>query len=726
MNNERITSGRTRVTLGPLTAAIGIALAALGSTPVRADKPETQYRENLEEVWVLGERWNDYLEDDMSSSLYTADLLDTARTINIINSTLIREQNAVSLSDVLTNVPGISMQAGEGGTPAGDQLSIRGFSARSDIFIDGVRDFGGYARDTYLIDRVEIAKGPGSNYTGRGSTGGSINMVTKTATSQDFMIGSASLGNAEYARATVDWNQTLNEQSAFRINLLAHHNEVPGRDEVENTRFGFAPAITFGLGTDTRYLFMYSYLYQDNTPDYGIPWVPVTNTAIPEYRGQVPPVDRSNWYGMTERDYEKIGNSLATARFEHDFSDSVTLSSQFRWGNTDRDSLITAPRFISNTSTDIRRTDWKSRDQQDRILNNMTALMADFTTGSLLHSLVAGFELSDEYEINYARDITGNQPVTDLYHPTPDDYWGGTIFRTGASTRSEGFSTSLFLADTVALSEQWLVSAGLRWDRFHLDFTNTLADGTIQNFERTDAEPSFQGNVVYKPSPNGSIYVGYGNSFNPSGEDLTLIARGGDLEEIEPETSNSFELGTKWELMDERLLLTGALFHTEKTNAREADPVDTTLTISSGKQEVEGVEFGLVGQLTDRWNLMTGYTYMQSEVKETANPLIAGNDLANTPRNTFSLWTTYQLTPQLLLGGGAQFVGDRYSSTLNDRKAPSYTLFNAVLIWQMNPNYALRLNATNLTDEEYLANVGGGHVIPGDGLGVIVSLDVTL
>ncbi len=710
--------GRNRLTL---PAAIGLALATLPSTQALAGAEGSTAREGQEEVWVVGQHANDYLEDDIASQLYTADLLDTARTINIISADLIRDQGADSLADVLSNVPGISMQAGEGGAPAGDQLSIRGFSARTDIFIDGVRDFGGYTRDSYLLEQVEVAKGPGSNYTGRGSTGGSINMVTKTAQAGNFINGAASLGSDDYKRATLDINRQLSPGTAFRLNLMGHDADVPDRHEVKNTRYGIAPTITFGLDGNTRTILSYSHMTQDNVPDYGIPWVPANNTALPDYANMMPPVTDSNWYGMTERDYEDIDNDVFTARVEHDFSPGMAISSQLRWGETYRDSLITAPRFNSTDSTDIRRTDWKSRDQTDRIVDLLTILTADFNTGNFQHSLATGFEISDEHEKNYARAITGDQPVTDLYHPTPNDLWGGTIYRTGALARSDGFSTSLFLADTLTLNEHWLVTAGVRWDEFELKFRNVAADGTVSPYQRTDAEWSYQASVVYKPAEYGSIYLGYGTSFNPSGEGLTLSTR--NLEDIEPEEGKSMELGTKWELFNSNLLLNAALFRTEKTNARENDPVDSTLIAVVGEQRVDGIELGAVGRLNERWNVIAGYTWLDSEVTKSVIPGQAGNELSNTPQNTYSIWTTYQFTASLQLGVGTQYVDERYSNNNNERIAPSYQLWSAMLAYQFDNGFGLRLNANNLADEDYAANVGGGHYIPGEGRSVILSAD---
>lgn len=722
-------------TTDALRIAISVALTTWTSGHLMAQDPDSQNRNQrpekteIDEVHVIGQQSDTYKADRMSSPQFTANLLDTAKTVHVITSEIMRDQGTDSLTDILNNVPGISMQAGEGGTPAGDQLSIRGFSARTDIFVDGTRDFGGYTRDSYNLEQVEVAKGPGSSYSGRGSTGGSINLVSKTARAEDFISGTGSFGNADYKRGTLDVNRQLGDTTAIRLNVLAHNAEVPDRDQAENTRYGIAPSLSFGLGTDTVYTLSYAHLQQDNVPDYGIPWVPATNTnaTLVPYRNRIAPVDDSNWYGLAERDYEEIRNDLITGKIEHAFSENVVLSNQLRWGRTDRDSMITAPRFVADvTSTNIRRTDWKSRDQKSTILNNLTSLTIDFDTGGIQHSLAAGIELSDEEELNHARTDTGAQPDTDLFNPTPDDAWGGTLIRTGAFTEGDGFSTSAFVADTVTLNEHWLVTGGLRWDRFKLDYANVPATGVASELSRTDKEWSYQGSIVYKPVRNGSIYAGYGTSFNPSSEGLSLSNAG--VAAVKPEESNTIELGTKWELFDEHLFLNAALFRTEKTNARESDPVTTGLTVLSGEQKVEGIELGAVGRLTDAWSIVAGYTWMDSEVTASVNPALVGVELANTPKNTFSLWTTYKIMRQLEFGLGTSYVDKRFSSTnmTNVRTAPAYQLVNAMVAYEVNQNLSFRLNATNLTDKDYLGSVGGGHSIPGDGRSVIISVSFNL
>ena len=261
----------------------------------------------------------------LSSPKYTEPLLDTPQTITVISKETMEEQGATTLRDVLKNVPGLTITAGEGGNPAGDNLTLRGFSARNDIFVDGVRDLSPQSRDPFNLEQVDVVKGPGSVYTGRGSTGGSINLLNKTPGIQRSFGGTLDFGTDETRRATADINLPFGDSFAFRLNMLAHHSGVAGRDVVEFERWGVAPSLTWGLGKPTRATISYYKLKQDNISDYGIPWVPVTNNALVEFRDRPAPVPRNTFYGLRNRDFERLNSDLVTLKFDHDFNDGLTL-----------------------------------------------------------------------------------------------------------------------------------------------------------------------------------------------------------------------------------------------------------------------------------------------------------------------------------------------------------------------------------------------------------------
>lgn len=694
--------------IAPLAAALGMALAAPAVHAFEASATD------LDAVEVKGEK-------RMSSPKFTQPLVDTPQSVTIVPAELMQAQGVTSLRDALRNVPGISMQAGEGGVPAGDNLSLRGFSARTDLFIDGIRDFGGYSRDPFNLEQIEVVKGPSSAQTGRGSTGGSINLASKTARTGDFGNVSVSADDAGLLRATADFNHQLGDTSAFRVALMGHDGGINGRDHVENQRFGVAPTLSFGLGTDTMTTISLFHLEQDNVPDYGQPWVPGINNAIPESRNQTAPVDRSTWYGILERDYETTRTDLVTVNVTHDFSDTVNLENITRWGASHRDSVITAPRFTADVnSTDITRAGPKTRDSRDGILANVTNLRADFTTGAIEHNLVVGLELSHEESKNHARieDSTVATPLTDLYHPDPHSPFSPLVRSAIGDTRAEADSAALYVFDTLTFNEHWELSGGLRWDRFEADSlmwqVATPAEPVAHWITpgRTDSELNGRIGLVYKPRENGSIYAAYGTSFNPSAEGLSLNPA---LAAVKPEESSTFEIGTKWNLFDNRLTLTSALFRTDKDNARiDIDPTASTTYAMDGRQRVDGFEVGLAGRITRNWTVNFGYAFLDGEVlSNRAAPQEVGNELSNTPEHSANLWTSYRFDEQWELGFGAQFVGSRYTSTNNERLAKAYTAYDMMVGYTINDAVALRLNGYNLSNKEYVDRVGGGHYIPG-------------
>ncbi len=659
----------------------------------------------------------------VSTPKLTEPLRDIPQTITVISRAVMDEQGATTLRDVLRNVAGITFQAGEGGVPAGDQLSIRGFSARTDMFVDGVRDFGGYSRDSFNMEQVEVAKGPTSALAGRGSTGGAINQVSKAPNLSRIADATIGGGTASYQRTTLDLNQPLPDfavpGTAVRVNAMWTDTNVPGRDRVSSARWGVAPSIGFGTGTKTRATASYFKLKQHNQPDYGLPWVPAnTNPELASYANGVPPVDQTNYYGLVTRDYEKTDTDLATVDVSRDLGSTTVVRNLTRRGRNVRDSVITAPRFVAvNTRTAINRQ-LQSRDMTDEILANQTNLTTRVTTGPLGHAVVAGAEFSSESSINYLR--TGPAaPTADLYNPNPDDPYPGPIVRSGASTDGTANSTAAYLFDTVSIGAHLELSGGLRWDRFAVDYLGTAIDGTKTPFERTDTMTSGRAGVVYKPRPEGSLYVGYGTSFNPSAEGLSLAAANVGLE---PEKTRNIEAGTKWDLFRQQLSATAAIFRTDKTNARTpgVNPGDPP-TVLAGKQRVSGFEVGVSGRVRRWWTTIVNYAHMRSSIEASNTAAEIDQNLALTPEHTLSLWTTFDLPGGVGVGGGAQFMDSVFRNATNTTSVPSYWLINATASYAVNSHMTLRFNATNLADEQYVDRVGGGHYIPGPGRQVMVT-----
>jgi catecholate siderophore receptor len=648
----------------------------------------------------------------LSSPKYTEPLRDIPQTITVIPKTLIEEQGATTLRDVLRNVPGLTMAAGEGGAPAGDSLTLRGFSARNDIFIDGVRDLGAQSRDPFNLEQVEVIKGPGSAYTGRGSAGGTINLVSKSPQINRFFGASVNFGTDETKRFTGDVNLPFGARSGFRLNLLAHESGVAGRDAVNNQRWGIAPSVLLGLGTRTRVTLSYFYLGQDNISDYGIPWVPNTNNALVEFRDKPAPVPRNTFYGFRDRDHEDLRSDLATVKFERDFSDEVTLRSQLRFGYSSRDSIATPPRFANPTSTTINR-EMRSWIAEDRIWDSQTDLRARFSTGSIEHALVTGLMLTHENNIRQNRTAP-NSPTT-LLNPNPDDVYTGVFMTSPFIGDVDGKSLGLYAFDTAKVNKYLEFTGGIRFDHFDVDGVTT-APAAIS---RVDKMTSWRAGVIVKPVEAGSIYASYGTSLSPSLEGLSY---GTANTAIEPEKTYTFEVGSKWDVIERRLSLSGAVFRVEKTNARTPGVLpDDPPQVLQGLQRVNGIELGATGSLNNNWTIFGGYSLLDSEIVDSNTPAEVGKQIQNTPRNSFNVWSTYQLPWRVSLGGGVRFIGRRAGNNIGTRFVDDYWTLDALVAFPLTKGIDLRLNLYNLNNAYYFDRLAGGHVVPGAGRSANIS-----
>jgi catecholate siderophore receptor len=662
----------------------------------------------------------------VTSPKFTQALRDIPQTIDIIPKETIHAQGATTLRDVLRNVPGITFQAGEGGGGLpGDSFTLRGFSASNDMFIDGVRDPGGYSRDVFNVEQVEVAKGPSSSIAGRGTTGGAVNQVTKSPNLQSTASASIGVGSADHRRATLDVNQPFGAPTigaAFRVNAMWTDAGVPGRDVVENRAWGIAPSLAAGLASPTQMVVKYQHLRQDNVPDYGLPWGSSPGFPTGAFRS-TPPIDQSNFYGLRDYDFENIVSDAATGDVSHRFSGTVTLRNLTRYSRTDRDSAITSPRPPNRQL--------QRRTMGNDTLANQTNVTSSMATGSIRHDVVGGIDLSREATSNQNSSQTTNQPQVSITDPNPGDRpFGPMPANTGNPSHTTLHQAGAYVFDTVNIGARWQFTGGVRLDVVDVDYAlRTLATGDVATIQDTDSMLSWRAGIVYKPRPMGSVYVGHGTSFNPSvdaaatGAALSTSSTAANNPTLAPEETHNYEAGTKWDLLDNRLSLNGAVFQTEKVNARTRNATSDPFVLA-GRQRVAGVELGVSGNITNRWSALAAYSFMHSRIDASANAAEEGMNLALTPENTFNVWTTYALPRGVTVGGGVQYMDAVFRNTTSTTVVPSYWLANALASYAVNEKLTLRLNGQNLADAQYVDRVGGGHYIPGPRRQVLVNLDV--
>ncbi len=694
-----------------LASAIGIATASTAGLALAAEQSKAL---ELGTVNVDGKAAKKtYKVEQSSSAKYTAPLLDTPQTITVVPKEVIQEQQALSLRQVLSNVSGITFNAGEGGGGSGDSINIRGFSANNNIQIDGLRDSAQTSRtDTFNIEQVEVIKGPNSVFGGAGTTGGSINIISKQPMDRAFTTLGGGLGTDNYHRLTLDANQPLEgvgSNSAFRVNLMAHENDVPGRDEIDRERWGVAPSLRLGLNDATRLTLSAFHQTDDNLPDYGVPALSGKKLAG---------VSREDYFGWDNLDKDEIEQSAFTANFEHDFSDSLRLQNLTRYSRIDRNTIVSAS-HVNLTGVPAGRyrpagPQASGRDTTTEMWINQTNLRASFDTFGLGHELVTGAEISrEDFDLKSYNHGLGNPvfPANGYDLSNPPGHWVGPVNKTTTGfTENQLDDKALYVFDTIALSEQWDFNVGLRYDWFK-GHSDTFSATNVQNgsFTSKDEKLSSRAGLVYKPVENGRFYVAWGNSFNPTAEGIA--SNGGGLtaatENLDPEKNETWELGTKWELLGGRLEVDGALFRVEKTNARET-MLDGSTQLA-GKQRVEGVELGLTGHITEQWDVFANYTFQSSETLEAADTAAGiareGQALGNTPPRSFNLWTTYELPEGWTLGYGARYISERNVSSSTTAKLDAYWLHNAMVGYKVNKELDLQLNVNNLFDKDYVERV---------------------
>lgn len=737
----------------PLSSALLLAIAAPAIAHAETDAAaDPQRATELDGVDVHGERVR------AQSSKFTAPLLDTPKSVSVISQQVIEQTAATTLLDALRTVPGITFGAGEGGNPTGDRPFIRGFDSASDIYVDGIRDAGSQTREVFAIEQIDVVKGPSSAYSGRGSAGGTISLVSKTPKLENFVSGSLAAGTDSYRRGTLDANQVIGDGIAARVNIMKHDADVAGRDEVNSSRWGIAPSLALGLNGPTQAVISHYHMETDDLPDaggfpYNNPFTSGPNVAL-NGDGSPTVTNRDAFYGLVDRDFQKTRADITTLNLSHDFG-GIVLRNITRYGDTRNDYLWTQP-DDSKGNPNLFGTVWRrtnARATQTDSFVNQTSVTGELETGSLRHNFNAGVEYSSEKTVRgtYAiadvrrpngqttagtnNPLTGNQSCpttgaatgyncTDLTNPNPNDPWSATHTVTRSDpardVRQTTRTKSAYVFDTISFSEQWMLNLGARFDDYNTHQFNPTAAANLQHLRNDTSFWNGQAGLVFKPMENGSIYLSWGTSSTPVGVDGGDGADGisATIQDLKPQRSRNIELGTKWDLFDARLSLTGAIFQTEMSNARVTSDAGTTQ--NAGTKKVKGAELGFSGTIVEGWQVFGGYTYLHAVVEDNGFALVNGvyvpspfngNAFPNTAKHSASLWTTWapSFVPGLSLGAGANYVDKVYGNVNNTKWVPSYTRWDAMVGYAFSERYSLQLNVQNLTNKTYFTKAYASH-----------------
>lgn len=683
---------------------------AAGAAPI--EPPSDQ----LQEVTVTGVR--SLLHDKLSEDEKSA-----PQSISVISEELIEQQAGTRLKDALRNVPGITLNAGEGAA-RGDTVNLRGFSAFNDFVLDGIRDAAVYTRDSFDLQSVEVFEGPTAVLFGRGSTGGAINQVSKAPLLTPLAVVSMELGTNELYRATGDFDLPFAHAAAARLNVMGETSHVTDRDLVANRRWGIAPALSLGIGGPDTLTLAFLHQQEDNIPDSGVPFVD----------GKPAPVPRDADYGLTS-DRNTADDNIGTLRYTHELRPELSLAETFRYARYRFLYDSTEPNYgndVPGPGTALdgilvgRDAPYSSGVQTN--LDNQLDLTVRFATGPVTQTVVAGLEFARQTSdiSRYSNPFDSRTdwiPWTPLLDPNPYEPLPG-VEPVASLQNTTAHSSSAYAIDRIGLGEHVDLALGMRYDRFDAQYRQlTESSGATLDLHHVDRVASPRAALVFRPTRAQSYYLSYGTSFDPSAEALTLTTRTANLG---PVKARSFETGAKTALPG-GLLLSAAVFRTQIDNAQTNDPDNPTLTVLEGNQRVDGAEIAASGRLARHLEITAGYTYLDGRTIASGVPADVGKALPNTARYAFNLWAEYELSRAWEAGIGVSGLSRRFADSAETASLPGYALWSAMISYRLTPDLMLQLNGFNLLDKVYYAapyytSAAENHVIPGPGRSAVLSI----
>lgn len=715
-----------------------------------------------EQLTVTGHGFNT-MHASVGLSRMPQDVMHTPQNINVVPQALMQQQNVKSLDEALRNVPGVTASIGEGaGGMNGDQFLIRGFQAQNDIYEDGLRDFGVYSRDSFNFESVSVIKGPSSEVFGNGTTGGAINMVTKTPGLDNHYRAEFNGGSGSYYRGTLDVNQRLDATTAFRITGMGDEHNIVGRDYIYSHRWGIAPSIAFGLGSRATLVLQYMHQQENSVPDFGVPVVKKPGSTvgkpITEYG-----IRRTNWYG-TDSDQNSTNDNMETARFTYKVNDNITVYNDLRGGEYYRtfaaskatcDATCVNNYFLGDPSDALVARSGPSGagngkgggtyfaplpyQQRSWSVQNVASVVANFNTSFLKHQLVAGFDIERVNDVRaqstylnpkaYASLVNPNPHVGNLNMVSGDANPAGLVALGSLGAKADssgyGFDTGLFLFDQIWFTKWLSIKGGFRWDRWQTSYNlkgGDVATNPDQHFHDTTGVFNPNVSLMLTPDDHQMYYFTWSSSTTPMGMYVTngsVPIRPGTNSFASPEKSQLYEVGAKYSLLNGRMGVTGSLFRLEKGNALNADPVTGTIEGSSDRQRNQGLELSVGGIILPGWNISATYALYDSSTTYSATAANRGKNIQYVPHNQATLWTAYAAFPNtpynFTVGGGVTWRQRVWLDAANTYRVPSNLDFSAMVSHRFDQHWKLSMNGYNLANRLNYQSLFSNRATPAAG-----------
>ncbi|CAA0111412.1 putative TonB-dependent receptor BfrD [Halioglobus japonicus] len=670
---------------------------------------------------------------------HTRPIADTPQIISVLTQTEIKDSGKTDLKDIVAAQPGITLGTGENGNAFGDRYIIRGHEARSDVFVDGLRDPGMTTRESFATEQVEITKGPSSTFAGRGSTGGAINSITKQASTEyNFNKVEGGLGSSDFGRVTVDSNTVLNDDLAIRINGVYSTEDVPSRDPADRERKGVALSTSYDVTDKFNVMGDYYYLDAKDKPDLG-------TYIVPDGGG---PVSDIPVY-LQSQDFLKSETNTYTLRANYEVSSKLRLDNSMRYGETNNGYVTTGARGttladsdpVAPGSSNVSLSTHQGWQDVDYFVDRFNVYL-DQDIAGFQNEFIFSLEYSDLKVKNGVYDVTntgttncvtsgrrGDSPGYCIYDANGNrvgnlqHLMGREINKGAWDSHFKIETTSLSIMDTVDIHEDWTVFAGVRYDDF--DYNNdVISGGETTKYSYSDGLWNGHIGVVYDVTEQGNVYFTYSTSSNINGGESDLGGNCGyggicgdetQITNSKPEKTENIELGTKWNILNDKLLATAAVFQITKDDVMESvgDDYESLGTLNTGKNRVTGIEFSLSGNITEELSVFAGASFMHSDILKSYNEPSEGNRLSNFADDSAYLQLRYQATPKFSFGGTVTYSSEMYAGQPDSAagfdpdtgeysyEIPSYTVYDLFASYTFTEKLNARLNVGNIMDDNY-------------------------
>ncbi|MEH2180226.1 TonB-dependent siderophore receptor [Nostoc sp.] len=684
----------------------------------QSQPPSTQGDQPIELV-VTGEQDSYSVTNATTATRTDTPLRDIPQSIQVVSQQVIKDQQVTRLEEALQNVSSVTFRGNTQGR--GEVFSIRGFGSPfspTPVLRDGFRTYSFYQgfSEVGSLERVEVLKGPASILYGDIQPGGLINLVSKQPLSQPFYETELQIGSQELVRPRFDISGPLTTDGSllYRLNGLYQHSTSFRDFTTDRDRFFIAPALSWKIDQNTDLSVSLDYIHDKGPADQGLPALGNRVAPIPYNRVINDPDDNIT------NEYLTTGYS-----FEHRFSDSWKIRNTFRYIYSSYNYNVAAVPLSIDDTTGIENRVFATQDSTERSYSLQTNVQGKFNTGAVKHTFLFGVDFNhSDQSLNGYGDFFTLVPL-DIFNPVYTPKPNVETFPLVSGTQENDNRLGIYLQDQFYLLKNLIVLAGLRYDTITQKSTTAAAlfSSAGESTQDNDAVTPRVG-IVYQPIKELSLYASYSQSFTPNS--ATTVSG----TPLEPERGEGYEVGVKTDLLNSKLFATLAYFDITKRNVAATDPNNPLFSIATGKQQSNGVELDITGEILPGWKAIANYAYINARVTDDTDSALVGSQLPGIPFHSAGLWTTYQLQSGNLkglgFGIGFNYVGERQGGLPNSFRVDSYFVPNAAIFYQRD-NLRFAVNFKNLFDVDYIRTASTGRangIEPGEPFTVIGSVSV--